>query len=154
MLHDVPRSSTHEEFQHASEPNKCAEERVARVADVVHARAAKLPRQQALDEKSREATQGGGERGGDGSAGHGVCVAMDDQRGAGVESVPGEGRVVLHMWGYSVRLGSTGGGEVAAHQPNQRRKVPMSCRGVEWPSKSLGQSKRPVRGPRIFAPTW
>ena len=41
----------------------------------------------------------------------------------------------------------------SAHQPNHKRKVPMTCSGVEWPSKSEGRSHRPSRGPRMAAPT-
>ena len=70
--------------------NERAEERVARVADVVEAGAAELLRQAALDEEARETAHCGGEGRGDGGARHGVRVAVDDQGGAGVEAVPAE----------------------------------------------------------------
>ena len=70
--------------------NERAEERVARVADVVEAGAAELVRQAPLDEEPRETAHCGGEGRGDGGARHGVRVAVDDQGGAGVEAVPAE----------------------------------------------------------------
>ena len=70
--------------------NERAEERVARVADVVESGAAELLRQAPLDEEPRETAHCGGEGRGDGGARHGVRVAVDDQGRAGVEAVPAE----------------------------------------------------------------
>ena len=74
--------------------------------------------------------------------------AKPEEEGEGGEGGGEKQRTIRTRGGRRV------GGGGAAYHPNQRRKVPMSWSGVEWPSNSSGCSQRPRRAPRTLAATW